>query len=573
MGLAYGQKTALGIKYIKIPYSNPEIKGWVVGKVIVKTRQAAPDVYQGQDFLVTIDNSLNKIYPEKEYLKTTPEDSLYLSCAKNETEGFQIVIIPVGKDLKEVRIELADLLNENKAVLSKENINLYQVGFVQTKKPFYNTPKVGLWPDPLIPLKKEITIKQGTIQPIWVNVYVPQDTPKGIYQGRLIIKSKGKKTKELKITLRVWDFLLSRRAHLKTAFDFYESLVDLRHPKRNNETGPAYTLRLDKLKKGYYLDMLAHRINPIHNVGNPKFLGKRDSGYILDFKDFDERVRFYKDFGQVCFGIAQEWPYGFKGDWTDKWYGFTDAQALEGVFRTYGKHLEEEGWLDNAYAYIFDETLWRVKEFTSLIHKGHPGIKNLVTMTPAEGYPDVDIWCVRINNLEKPSVQKFRKDRKTIWTYVASPTRPYPSLNLDLPSIEYRIIPWICWKYDIKGLLYWCVNWWRDTNPWQDPMTYPDQNGNGSLYYPDPQGCVPIGSIRLEVLRDGLEDYEYLYILKERLKELKSNPEGKGELIKKIEEILRVPSEIVKTPAYHTYEPDKIYKLREEIASLIQMSQ
>jgi hypothetical protein len=574
LGLAYAKSTPLGIRYVKVPYSNPEITGWTVGKVTVRARKSVSAAPEVQGFILAPESTLNKIFPEKEYLKTEIKDNISLSCAKNEVEGFQLLIIPSAADLYDVSIEATKLVNqENGAVLEKGNLSLYRVGFVKTRKPYYNTPRVGYWPDPLIPLKSNFTVKNNTVQPIWVNIHVPEDAVSGNYLGKILVKARGQKPKEAIIKLKVRDFSLSSTPHLKSAFDFYENLVDLRNPKVKNETDSEYKARLGELKRAYYLNMLSHRISPIHNVGNPEFLGRKDGRYVLDFKEFDNKVEFYRNSGQACFGIAQEWPYGFKGEWTDKWYGFTDAKVLEAVFKEYGKHLEEKGWLNNAYAYIFDETFHRVKEFTSLIHKGHPGVKNLLTMTPEEGFPDVDIWCVRINNLERPSVEKFKKLGKEIWTYVASPTRPYPSLNLDLPAIEHRIIPWICWKYGVKGLLYWCVNWWSEVNPWQDPMTYPEQNGNGSLYYPAPDGRLPIGSIRLEVLRDGMEDYEYLYILSERLKRLRTNPDGKATLIKQIENILAVPDDVVRTVAYHTYAPEEIYKLRDQIAVLIEAGQ
>ena len=97
---------------------------------------------------------------------------------------------------------------------------------------------------------------------------------------------------------------------------------------------------------------------------------------------------------------------------------------------------------------------------------------------------------------------------------MASPTRPFPTIILDSPSIETRIIPWICRRAGATGLVYWCVNYWHLADPMENPMTWPDQNGNGSLYYPHPSG--PVGSIRLEVLRDGMEDYEYLRMAAEK---------------------------------------------------------
>ena len=96
---------------------------------------------------------------------------------------------------------------------------------------------------------------------------------------------------------------------------------------------------------------------------------------------------------------------------------------------------------------------------------------------------------------------------------MASPTRPFPTIILDSPSVETRVLPWICRRMGATGMVYWCVNYWHLSDPWVDPMTWPGQNGNGSLYYPGPAG--PVASIRLEALRDGMEDYDYLRMAEE----------------------------------------------------------
>ena len=85
-----------------------------------------------------------------------------------------------------------------------------------------------------------------------------------------------------------------------------------------------------------------------------------------------------------------------------------------------------------------------------------------------------------------------------------------------------RITPLFCWKYKAEGFEYWSPvawgrNWrkkppnqWPDA-PW-DPNTFGRYNGDGYLIYPGPGG-VPYPSIRLKALRDGFEDYEYLWLL------------------------------------------------------------
>jgi hypothetical protein len=95
------------------------------------------------------------------------------------------------------------------------------------------------------------------------------------------------------------------------------------------------------------------------------------------------------------------------------------------------------------------------------------------------------------------------------------------------------MVPWITWRYGMNGILYWDLTFWPQTpDPWLDPVTYLSGflcseggvlNGEGSLLYPGHhtnrytgQKNVdgPVSSIRFELLREGIEDYEYLWLLK-----------------------------------------------------------
>jgi hypothetical protein len=73
------------------------------------------------------------------------------------------------------------------------------------------------------------------------------------------------------------------------------------------------------------------------------------------------------------------------------------------------------------------------------------------------------------------------------------------------------------------------VDW--DSDPWTTPFSNDLSNGDGFLFYPPNDNtigdnpCEPdsnrlIPSIRLELLREGLEDYAYLYLLNQQSPEI-----------------------------------------------------
>jgi hypothetical protein len=91
---------------------------------------------------------------------------------------------------------------------------------------------------------------------------------------------------------------------------------------------------------------------------------------------------------------------------------------------------------------------------------------------------------------------------------------------VDYPILNYRVPHWVNWLTRVDGLLYWSMTAWGSiSDPWTQTGTYSYggmvMNGEGSLFYPGNAVGYPgpIASARLKVLRDGMEDYEYLRLL------------------------------------------------------------
>ena len=516
------------------------------------------------DFGIGVESSSEKVFLEPRQFKGQALDTVEISMAANEYESNQLVIF-AKKTLENLTIETTDLIAETgskKNLISKKNIKCFVVGYVKTQKPGYDVSYVGYWPDPLEE-KAAITIKENTIQPLWIQIYTPKDTPSADYLGEIILKYAGSKTKSIKLKVHVFNFFLPKENHLKTAFDFYDSGLRRMYVKKEGEDSQEYNGRLSQLKTKYYLDMIKHRLMPIENFD-------LNDSYSL------ETLKFYLDNGLSSFAIGK-----YSGSNDNNWPKEpNELNALIDVYREYAKILRDSNLIDKSYLYTYDEPGYGdpfVDDVTKMIHKADPSLKNMVCLNKLDDpkkYPgwgdDIDIWCVR-NVVFNEKIAKIYRDRgKEVWIYVSGPHPPFPTLVIDYPAMAYRIVPWMCWKYDIKGYLYWCVNKWED-NPWENPMnTKWEQNGNGLLYYPGADG--PVTSIRLEVTRDGLEDYEYLYLLNEILKEFKGkNLDARNrKLLKKAEGLLKIDNSIAASMEEYTKDPQVIEKRRFDIANMIE---
>jgi hypothetical protein len=152
----------------------------------------------------------------------------------------------------------------------------------------------------------------------------------------------------------------------------------------------------------------------------------------------------------------------------------------------------------------------------------------------------MDIWYLAptVDTLPMKSLKELHDEKAEVnfyWVY------ENPSFMLDLPGIAPRICSWIAFKYDAKAIGYystyrpWALNCPDANAPtgifWSkeriNAYTYANRYGrvmDGNLFYPAPDKSLR-PSIRLANIRDGIEDYEYLAILKEL------SPNGKDKLL------------------------------------------
>jgi|GEM_PF-1722181 len=201
-------------------------------------------------------------------------------------------------------------------------------------------------------------------------------------------------------------------------------------------------------------------------------------------------------------------------------------------------HLEENGWLDEAYAYWFDEPAEEEYSYVvsgmELLGQNCPGLTRLLTEQvedPLIGH--VDLWVPVLSRYDEERCQARQKAGERVWWYVCTgPRAPYPNDFIDHPAINHRIRFWMMEKYGVTGSLYWHTSYWygqdrKLRNPWESTASISPTggfwgNGDGMLLYPacrqpsdEPVLEGPVITQRIEVLRDGLEDREYLWTLKQ----------------------------------------------------------
>ncbi len=499
---------------------------------------------------VFVADSLTKVWREPEAGETPlKQGEAELAAARNERESVQVVAEAGDRALRGVNVAVSELRQEGGAgVIPADHISVNPVGYVETHRPAYPVDRVGWWPDPLLP-PGPVDVEAGRRQPFWITVYVPKTAPAGRYAGVITVSAEGLPDQTVPLELTVWDFALGDTPPLPSAVAIYEE--ELARFYGWSEV-PESVLR-------NYWDMLfTHRLSS-DDLGTP-IPGGMDAvldGKVsppFDYRTFDERLEYCLPRGLTAFQAAR--LPGFLSDGPD----LTEEQQARAVayLRDLSNHLEERGWLDKAFAMVWDEPrdecAPQVLKELQVIHRANPRLRSRLD-GPVTGplvdlcEDEVDIWGMHILNLArggekaKANMDRWRREGRVLWMYVACDVHhPYPNIFIDYPLMDCRVLPWLFWKYDIQGFLYWSANYWGKenlkgnspqdkwphrpwvaanfTNEWEGKRN--EFNGDGQLIYPGPDGAA-LSSIRLEALRDGMEDYEYVWLLEKGLRKLEKS--------------------------------------------------
>lgn len=537
-------------------------------------------------------------------------EALAIAAARNETEAAQLVLKPVA-ELKNFTVKANALAGPDGASLPAEAVEVLRVRYVNIQRPTDETGGKGLWPDPLPPLPDAMTLEAGVNQPLWVRVHVPKDTPAGRYAGTISLRADGFEA-EAPLRVDVHDFTLPDRMTCQSAFGFspgrvyqYQKVTD---PAQQREV-------LDK----YMASFSAHRISPYDPTPADDF--------VVTWPETQEPEKLVPSIDWTAWDAAMTkaidtWHFNsfrlsvpgmgggtFHSRTEPSLLGFAEnTPQYQAAFRNFcqvvQEHLREKGWLDEAYVYWFDEPDPKDYDFVMngfrKLKEAAPDITRMLTEQVEEkliGGPN--LWCPISNEYNHEAAEKRRAEGERFWWYVCTgPKAPYATLFIDHAGTELRVWLWQTWQRKIGGILIWQSNYWTSAeaypgtlqNPYDDPMSWqtsygipagtrsPWGNGDGRFVYPpeaaadgSQEGPVlegPVDSMRWEMLRDGLEDYEYFVILRR----LVGEKAGVLEAEKKAayEALLQVPASVTTDMTTFTTDPAPLEAHRAAVAKAIE---
>lgn len=465
--------------------------------------------------------------------------------ARQEYVGFQVVVRAGSVPLDRVEVRASPLRTSEGVTLDLANADLFRQHYLRVTIPSqYDSDAImpeattGEFPVQMVPLRdpvpgRSFPVPSGRNQPVWMDLYIPEDQPPGEYRGEVQVLAGGVPLATLATHLTVWRFTLPRETHLKTYLPTGPEFL-----RWAFALGPDQQRELRELEDRCFQMAHQHRLNfhPSSNDLEEREWGERYRGY-LDGSAFKERAG--RGVGQslLVVGLDSDSPTEIQANVRRvlRWWEREKFPA-ELVYSVYD---EPKG----------DEQFAAVTRRAQAVRAVAPKLPTLLTtITPNRVPPGlIDIW----GEIPAEEIAPRQKAGQRAWAvnfgYAAGP-------YVDTPGYAGRSQPWMCWKLGLDAWYYWNCCYWADKfnivdaegkrypysfinrhperfliDTWRDPMSCDQKrnprrkhgmriNGDGVLFYPGrPAGLQePLASFTMKSLRRGLQDYEYLWLLKER---------------------------------------------------------
>lgn len=476
--------------------------------------------------------------------------------AKGEYEGEHLILTSPQKDVTGIDLQSFDLTltGDSNVKFPKENVEIFFEKYLEVKKIYDNNgAPTGKYPDALIPMQSivdcgENVMSAGTNQGLYVRFNVPKEQQAGTYTGSLKLKYGGNE-QNIPVTLTVADLTVSEETHSRSLFisewqyrlgelDSTQAMLDkyvqagLEY--RISPAGVVYEDDFSDAGIAYYVD------KAVEAMSNPK------CSHVAIPLQHEVQTRVIDGEEITASAVKSETMVRVL-------HAFIERSLADGVdyVKKLGTHLVDEPQLNNALARtkltttIFKETLTMVADelalediadtaFRDTLVQSVRNVRAIITASYEDSYVGyIDTWCPTVNYYDSESQRANYDSQEEKWWYTCiSPRAPFPTYHIEDTLLSARALSWMQAEYDVVGNLYWATNVYANYDGTKyvniedffegDASRFAQVNGDGFLFYPGkPYGIDgPIGSLRLEAIRDGLEEYEILYELKQNYKQV-----------------------------------------------------
>jgi hypothetical protein len=528
---------------------NPMSLRWSCAVLLVLlTLTAAPLAKQPAHIDVWSVDSLTKVF----MTTTPPANSLAMPeflGARGQHLSIQFAIRS-PQAVKKLSAEVSSLKSA-KADLSR-SVTVRHVGYVVVGSHTDDTPAdeligeaPGWYPDPLWDFPMDLDTNRT--HSVWITVAIPVDAVPGIYHGTLVIRAQKTVLARKAFSVRVLAATVPDERTLKVTNWFNVGDAASRQFYDAPQFSDAWWTVVENMAKV----MADHRQNVVITPLMDLITAQVENGVLTyDFSKFDRWVQTFQRAGVIgyiegshlldragSYDAALTAPsFVIENGKVSRQQLSPDDPKFESYLTTFlaalNAHLTEKNWKSMYYQHILDEPhnaeppyYARVAE---LVHHNLPGVLTMDAIDASDIKEELksncDVWVPQLGRFDDQMdiIRDHMRAGHDVWFYTCLfPNKRYPNRLMDYPLLKVRLLQWLNFRYGFTGFLHWGWNFWtpepvKDTQPVIDANTQLLPSGDAFIVYPDRAGKSVYSSIRLETMREGIEDYELLQQLQHK---------------------------------------------------------
>lgn len=475
--------------------------------------------------------------------------TIAIDAARGEYESFLIVVrgdIP----LREVEVSLTDVCDAAGRPLGVGEV--FRIGYIHVDEPSGSRIKqqlpfpVGTGDFPDVLLRGSGSVRPGRNLQFLVTMRVPREAAAGPATGQVRLTFRREPWMpadcgpvEIPLTLTVRDFALPA----------VSPLINTAHA---NVRALPPSMRTPELLGRWHDQMARDRQVPDPLGAAPALTFRKDGEISVDTAAWEAAAeRCFRQGGTHLFlpvwGFhpAPPLPQGlyfihhFPAVTRQKWCGAmicNDDRTLTPEFEmAFGSYLRQmhavlvrRGWLDRTFITTMDEPYANhtghatldvpehnhevIRNFVTLVRREAPGLRTFCTTNPAAPLlGHIDHWCLR--DCGDVALARSRSEQFGDVVTFCDNYRTF----IDYPAAASRSLGWIAWRIGARGWLTF-ETLAAFQQPWEPVFVYPRLDGGtvwglGHLFHPADFNDPPTPTLRWLLMRDGAEDYEYLWTL------------------------------------------------------------
>jgi len=416
------------------------------------------------------------------------------------------------------------------------------------------------WENSTIPVTAE------KAQPIWIEIHVPQNARAGDYTGKLTVSTEAE-SYEIPVKLHVWNFDVPNERHL-SVINWWN------FPGLGFKNVKPYSNEYWDLLGRFCAFLVEHRQTDVQTSLNlVQEKGDGQQGYSYDTSRLER-------YAEVAFkaGIRQIHLHSVgrrTQSLTNPASRITSNESSLRRLAAWEKIIQRRNWQNRFLVSISDEPFIHHEEsyaaMVDRVHETAPSVR-CIEAVEAEYLGKLDIYVPKLShlNLWYQRFKQVQSEGAELWFYTCChPVGRYPNRFLDQPLLKVRVLHWINYLYDMDGYLHWGLNHFAGDNPYtQEAISQGLPLGDRAIVYPGEKGLL--GSLRFSAMRDGLQDFEYLWVLENKLSKIKKEVGKKAFWLDPRQRPLELCRRVVWSFYEYTRNPDVMLNTRNAIAHEIE---